>query len=161
MPRPVLAMLLACSFAAPVHAEAVEDLDRLDARVQALTGAAIGQPGGAITPIDRRLRLQPCPEPASIEWAGSDFLAIRCPSIGWRLRVGVAVAPAAAGRAEIIVHKGDTVEVNVEGDAFAVTTSAIALDDGAEGASIRLKIGAQGTQSSAVVTGPGSVSFSR
>ena len=52
-------------------------------------------------------------------------------------------------------------EVNVEGDAFAVTTSAIALDDGAEGASIRLKIGAQGTQSSAVVTGPGSVSFSR
>ena len=52
-------------------------------------------------------------------------------------------------------------EVSVEGDAFDVTTTALALDDGAVGASVRLKMGATGSQSSAIVTGPGTVSFSR
>lgn len=161
MVRPVFAALLLSALPAPVMAQAVEDLDRLDNRIQIMTGAAPGQPGGAIAPIDRRLKLEACPQPASIEWSGSDALAVRCAAIGWRLRVGIAAMGGSQGKAELSVHRGDTVEVTVEGDAFDVTTTAIALDDGAKGASVRLKMGASGTQSSATVTGPGAVSFSR
>jgi flagella basal body P-ring formation protein FlgA len=159
MIRSAFAALLALGFTASAHAETLEDLDRLDARVQQITGVPIGEPGGAITAIDRRLRLPSCPEPASIAWEAQDTVAIRCASLGWRLRVGVARLVSA--RAEVMVHKGDHVEATVEGEAFDVTTTAIALDDGAKGASIRLKIGEAGTQSSAIVTGPGTVSFSR
>jgi len=161
MARRAFAALFLSALPTPVLAQAVEDLDRLDSRIEAMTGAAPGQPGGAIAPVDRRLKLVACPQPANIEWSGSDALAIRCPAIGWRLRVGIAAAGGPQGKAELSVHRGDTVEVSVEGDAFDVTTTAIALDDGAKGASIRLKLGAAGTQSSAIVTGPGTASFSR
>ncbi len=162
MIRPVFAFFLASAFATPAFGQAIEDLDQLDSRVQRLTGAAPGQPGGAIAPIDRRLRLVACPQPASIEWSGSDSLAIRCPVVGWRLRVGIASSSSGSqARAELLVHRGDTIEISVEGEDFDVTTTAISLDDGAKGQSVRLKLGANGTQSSATVTGPGSVSFSR
>lgn len=161
MARPLFAALLLSASPTSANAQAVEDLDRLDVRIEALTGAAPGQPGGAIAPVDRRLKLAACPQPASIEWAGSDALAVRCAAIGWRLRVGVAAAGGRQAKAELSVHRGDTVEVSVAGDAFDVTTTALALDDGAVGASVRLKMGATGTQSSAIVTGPGTVSFSR
>lgn len=161
MIRPFMAAILVSAISAPVQAQGVEDLDQLDNRVQAMTGAAPGQPGGAIAPIDRRLKLIACPQPASIEWSGSDSLAIRCPSVGWRLRVGVAGAAGRQTRLEMSVHRGDTVEVSVEGSSFDVTTSAIALDDGAIGQSVRVKLGGSGTQSSATVTGPGTASFSR
>jgi len=161
MARPIFAALFLATLPTPVLAQAVEDLDRLDSRIEILTGAAPGQSGGAIAPIDRRLKLSACPQPASIEWSGSDALAVRCAAIGWRLRVGIATKGGPQGKAELSVHRGDTVEVSVEGDAFDVTATAIALDDGAVGASVRLKLGAAGTQSSAIVTGPGTVSFSR
>lgn len=161
MVRPAIALLLVSALPAMAHAQAVEDLDRLDSRIQVFTGAAPGQPGGALTPIDRRLRLTACPEPASIEWSGSNALAIRCAAIGWRLRVGLASASGPQAKAELNVHRGDSVEVSVEGEQFDVTTTGIALDDGAKGQSIRVKLGGSGTQSSATVTGPGTVSFSR
>lgn len=161
MIRPVLALMLVSASSSPALAQGVEDLDRLDSRVQIMTGAAPGQPGGAIAPIDRRLRLVACPQPASIEWSGSDSLAIRCPAIGWRLRVGIAPLSGRRAGAEMNVHRGDTVEVSVEGNDFDVTTTAIALDDGARGQSVRVKLAGSGTQSSATVTGPGTASFSR
>ena len=161
MSRTFIAALFLCALPAPALAQAFEDLDRLDSRIEVLTGAAPGEPGGAVAPIDRRLKLVACPQPASIEWSGSDALAVRCPAIGWRLRVGIAANGSHQVKAEPSVHRGDTVEVSVRGDAFDVTTTAIALDDGAIGASVRLKLGAAGTQSSAIVTGPGTVSFSR
>ena len=162
MIRHVFAFALASALSTPALAQSVEDLDQLDLRVERLTGAAPGQPGGAIAPIDRRLHLVACPQTASIEWSGSDSLAIRCPAIGWRLRVGIASSSyGPQPRTELWVHRGDTVEISVEGEDFDVTTTAISLDDGARGQSVRLKLGASGTQSSATVTGPGSVSFSR
>jgi flagella basal body P-ring formation protein FlgA len=161
MARPLFAALFLAALPTPVMAEPIEDLDRLDSRIEVMTGAAPGQPGGAIAPIDRRLKLAACPQPASIEWSGSDALAVRCAAIGWRLRVGIAAMGGPRGKAGLSVHRGDTVEVSVEGDAFDVATTALAMDDGAVGASVRLKLGAAGTQSSAIVTGPGTVSFSR
>lgn len=159
MIRPTLALLLVTALPTPVFAQAVEDLDMLDLRVRAMTGVASGQPGGAVAPIDRRLRLAACPQPASIEWSGSDSLAIRCTVTGWRLRV--AIISGAQRKVDLTVRRGDTVEVSVEGDSFDVTTSAISLDDGAKGQSVRLKLSGTGTQTSATVTGPGTVSFSR
>jgi len=161
MVRSLFAALLLNSLPTVALADSIEDLDRLDNRIEVLTGVSPGHPGGAITPLDRRLKLAACPQPATIEWAGSDALAVRCPAIGWRLRVGIAPVAASQAKAMLSVHRGDTVEVSVVGDTFDVTATGIALDDGAEGSSIRLKIGATGTQTSAIVTGPGMVSLSR
>ncbi len=161
MVRTFLAALVLNALPTPALADTLEDLDRLDSRIETLTGASAGLPGGAMTPLDRRLKLSACPQPATIEWMGSDALAVRCPALGWRLRVGIVPAATAQTKAMLSVHRGDTVEVRVAGDAFDVTATAIALDDGAEGSSIRLKIGAAGTQTSAIVTGPGTVSLSR
>lgn len=158
------AAALSLTIALPAHAQAVEDLNALDARVRAMTGAEIGQPGGAITPLDRRMRLSACPESAAIERAGPDALAIRCASAGWRVRVGLMPAmtmQAAQGRQELVVRRGDTVEVSVEGESFGVTASGIALDDGAIGQSVRVKLAGNGNQSSGIVSGPGTISFSR
>lgn len=161
MARTLFAALLLSSAPTAALAESFEDLDRLDSRIEIMTGAAPGQAGGAMAPLDRRLKLAACPQPATIEWAGSNALAVRCPAIGWRLRVGIVAVAREQAKAVLSVHRGDTVEVSVAGDVFSVTSTGIALDDGAEGASIRLKIGATGTQTSAIVTGPGTVSLSR
>lgn len=160
------AAILAAAIAAPAFAQGFEDLDRLDGRVRALTGAGIGEPGGAATPIDRRLKLSACPTPAAIEPAGPDTLSIRCAETGWRLRVGLMPSGKtgygmSAVRAEPIVRRGDTVEVTVQGDTFDVTSNAVALDDGAQGQPVRLKLAGNGSQSTGIVTGPGTVSFSR
>lgn len=158
------AATLLLAAAMPAHAEAIEDLGTLDTRVRAMTGAEIGQPGGAITPLDRRMRLSACPEPAAIERAGPDTLAIRCAATGWRVRVGLMPAMTgqfAQGRQELVVRRGDTVEVSVDGESFGVTASGVALDDGAVGQSVRVKLNGNGTQSSGIVSGPGTISFSR
>lgn len=161
------AALLAIALTAPAFAQGFEDLDRLDGRVIALTGAMIGQPGGAVAPIDRRLKLSACPSPVAIEPAGPDTLSIRCAETGWRLRVGLVPAGrtgfggAAAVKAEPLVRRGDTVEVTVQGDTFDVTSNAVAMDDGAQGQPVRLKLAGNGAQSTGIVTGPGTVSFSR
>ena len=43
--------------AATAQAQQFENLDRLDSIVAMTVGANIGQPGGAVTPVDRRLRI--------------------------------------------------------------------------------------------------------
>ncbi|MBK7283541.1 MAG: hypothetical protein IPI83_03285 [Sphingomonadales bacterium] len=139
MVRSLFAALLLNSLPTVALADPIEDLDRLDNRIELLTGVSPGHPGGAITPLDRRLKLAACPQPATIEWAGSDALAVRCPAIGWRLRVGIAPVAASQGKAMLSVHRGDTVEVSVVCDTFDATETGIALDDGAEGSSIRLQ----------------------
>ena len=51
-------------------AAGLADLDAIDRQVAAFTGAAVGQPGGAAAPVDRRLRLQTCTAPLAVNWNG-------------------------------------------------------------------------------------------
>jgi flagella basal body P-ring formation protein FlgA len=122
----------------------------LDNRVAAALGANIGEPGGATTPIDRRLRLQACPQPVEIGEPVAGALAVRCVPLGWRIRVSLvpsaesrqtaAAAPAQRqARAEPVIRRGDQVELVAIASGFTVSTLATAEQDGAPGDRIRVR----------------------
>jgi flagella basal body P-ring formation protein FlgA len=134
----------------PALAQAFENLEMLDNRVAAALGANIGEPGGATTPIDRRLRLQACPQPVEIGEPIASAVAVRCVPLGWRIRVSIVasagtrqVASAAQvrqERAEPVVRRGDQVELVAIAAGFTVSTLATADQDGAAGDRIRVRI---------------------
>jgi len=133
----------------PALAQGFENLEMLDNRVAAALGANIGEPGGATTPIDRRLRLQACPQPVEIGEPIAGALAVRCASLGWRIRVSVvgaqqarqtAMAPSQpAARPTPVVRRGDQIELVAIASGFTVSTLATAEQDGAPGDRIRVR----------------------
>ncbi len=130
--------------AAPAFGQAFENLEMLESRVSAALGAAVGEPGGPARPIDRRLRLMPCPTPADIDPPAMGAVAIRCETRGWRIRVPLmAGAVAAPGmpqvRAEPVVRRGDQVQVVALASGFSVSTTGTAEQDGAPGDRIRVR----------------------
>ncbi len=141
----------------------MEDLAALDARVADVTGVPMGQPGGAAGKLDVRMRLARCPERAVIDAPQMDAVAIRCPSVGWRIRVPLVAAsrrlPDAA--AAPLVRRGDVVELIYEGEGFAATAPGTAMDDGAAGATIRVKTLTAAAPVTAMVSSTGEVRISR
>lgn len=118
------------------------DLSAIDQQVQAFTGAPIGAPGGAVMPVDRRLRLQSCAAPLAVTWNGlrRDSVLVQCPG-GWRIFVQVANATlgAAAAPALPAVTKGDAVTIAVQGEGFTVSQPGEALEAGPIGGWIRVR----------------------
>lgn len=153
-----LAAIALCIPAA--HAQqAMEDWQAIDAQT-ATVAAAMGR---TAAPIDRRIKLQRCPEKASITAIDAQTLAVRCASLGWRVRVammggaggapGFALASYAKPAAPVI-RRGDNVRVSIESENFAIHYSAVAAEDGRVGETIALR--GDGNRSlSATVTGPG------
>jgi len=133
----------------PALAQGFENLEMLDNRVAAALGTNIGEPGGATTPIDRRLRLQACPQPVEIGEPVAGALAVRCVPLGWRIRVSIVGAPQASraagtparaqARAEPVVRRGDQIELIAIASGFTVSTLAVAEQDGAPGDRIRVR----------------------
>ncbi len=121
-----------------------EDLDIIDTRIAAL---------GAAAPVDRRLKLSRCPQPAEIGEIGGNAIAVRCPALGWRILVPMHTSPQRAAQPD--VRKGDVIELAVEGSGFSVSTSATALEDGGVGRSIRLRTSPESAPVSASVIGAG------
>lgn len=122
------------------------DLDAIDRRIAAFTGAAVGAVGGAQTPLDRRLRLRPCQEPLALTWrsARQDSVLVQCPDPGgWRLFVPVvrpAVStPVAPVPAPDVIARGDAVAIAVSGQGFTVSQPGEALESGAVGEWIRVR----------------------
>lgn len=126
--------------ASPARA-AETDLAMIDRAVANLTGAMIGEPGGAAHPVDRRLHLARCEAPLAIAWYGSgrDTVIVRCPDPGsWRIFVPLAQsAPAAASQPAVL--RGEAVTIAVEGEGFSVAQPGEALDPGPVGAWIRVR----------------------
>lgn len=148
--RVALLLLALLAMPLPALAQGFENLEMLDNRVAAALGANIGEPGGATTPIDRRLRLQACPQPVEIGEPISGALAVRCTPLGWRIRVSIvpsaetrqtaaAAAPARQERAEPVVRRGDQIELVAIASGFTVSTLATADQDGAPGDRIRVR----------------------
>ncbi|HTU13309.1 MAG TPA: flagella basal body P-ring formation protein FlgA [Allosphingosinicella sp.] len=135
----------------PSLAQGFENLDMLDNRVAAALGAHAGEPGGATTPIDRRLRLQACPQPVEIGEPIAGAIAVRCVPLGWRIRVSlmpsaetrqtaVAATPSQPqARPEPVVRRGDQIELVAMTSSFSVSTIAVAEQDGAPGDRIRVR----------------------
>jgi len=156
----LVAGLLACTPAATAQ-QASEDWQTIDV----LTAMVANAMGRSATPIDRRIKLARCPEQASITAIDAQTLAVRCPSLGWRLRVpmtgpaGVTptqasyVRPAAA--AAPVIRRGDNVRVTIDTESFSISYAAIASEDGRVGETIALRGSDAKSLLSATVTGPG------
>jgi flagella basal body P-ring formation protein FlgA len=147
------------------QAQGFEDISALEIQVQAALGAGIGEPGGPAQPIDRRLKLKPCPEPATIDPPALGAVAVRCASLGWRIRVPLTRAAAqtygvaAPTRSEPVIRKGDQVELTASSGSFTVSTVAVAEQDGAPGERIRVRADAKKGVVIGVVTQDGRVSM--
>jgi flagellar basal body P-ring formation protein FlgA len=156
------ALLLAGTAA---QAQSFQDIADLEIQVQAALGAGIGEPGGPAQPIDRRLKLKPCPEPATIDPPALGAVAVRCQSLGWRIRVpltrGAGQTFTAAGpiKAEPVIRKGDQVELTASSGSFTVSTVAVAEQDGAPGERIRVRAEAKKAVVIGIVTEDGRVSM--
>jgi flagella basal body P-ring formation protein FlgA len=116
------------------------DLDAIDREVAAFAGAPIGAPGGAVMPVDRRLRLQSCVAPLAVSWNGlrRDSVRVQCPG-GWRIFVQIANATLGAMAQAPAVSRGDAVTIAVSGDGFTVSQPGEALEGGAVGGWIRVR----------------------
>lgn len=132
----------ASAFAAPTAGGA--DLAQIDRQVAVFTGAPQGTVGGAVLPVDRRLRLAACNSPLSLGWhtARKESVVVQCPDPGsWRLFVPVTPAQQAGANSETpAVTRGEAVTVSVTGDGFAVSQPGIAMDAGPVGAWVRVRM---------------------
>ncbi len=162
MIRPTAALSAAALIAAAAPAAAQtahEDWQAIDV----LTAMVANAMGRTATPIDRRIKLARCPEQASITPIDAQTLAVRCASLGWRLRVPM-TAPAGAGpdaasfaapASAPVIRRGDNVRVTIETDSYSVNYTAVATQDGRVGETIALRGNDAKSPLSATVTGPG------
>lgn len=142
MPFTALLVLAAAPFA---------DLGAIDLAVAQFTGAGVGEPGGAMQPIDRRLRLAACTSTPSLSWRGErrDAVAVTCGDPGgWGLYVPVRAEPQAAAIAA--VNRGDAVIVSVAGEGFSVSQPGEALDAAPVGGWVRVKLASTGVKAQAM-----------
>ena len=159
MARRAYALFLLLTLHAPAQAlagvDGFEDIARLQGRVVAALDAAIGQPGGPVAPIDRRLKLAACPAPVTIDPPALGALPLRCEPLGWRIRVPLVRVPGAATvqqasyapqppQAPPVIRRGDPVELFSGTAGFTVSTSAIAQEDGRSGGRVRVKTDPRG-----------------
>lgn len=127
--------------ATPALAAGFADPAAIDRAIAEFTGAEIGAPGGARTPVDRRLRLADCGAGFALEWygRGRDTVLVRCPEQGgWRLFVPLASGGTEQGGADVI-GRGDMVTITVRGSGFSLSRQGEALEAGAVGEWIRVK----------------------
>ena len=151
----IAVMVLAAAAAQPALAQQkFENLDRLDGLVAMTVGANIGEPGGPIAPVDRRLRLAACPVTPSVEGPTFGAAIVKCDSLGWRIRVPLSGGAAAAGavapvarygavarpaQRDMVVKRGDPVQLIAGNASFSVSRVMIADEDGAVGDTIRVR----------------------
>lgn len=149
-------ILVMCCMAAASPAQAqngIESPAGLDALVADFLGARVGEPGGAASPVDRRLRLAACPERVELSRIAAGNVAVACRPLGWRIRVPLTeggggsagastrAASRAAGLDVPLVSRGDQVQLLVRRGSVTVTATGVAMDAGGEGERIRIRIG--------------------
>lgn len=137
------ALVCAAAMALPAAAIASDftNLAAIDREIAQFTGAAIGTPGGAKQPVDRRLRLSRCSQHLSFDWYGSrgDTVKVECPDPGsWRIFVPVQRTAQVAADAPLI-KRGDAVSIVAQGRGFSVSRTGEAMDNGTVNDWIRVR----------------------
>jgi flagella basal body P-ring formation protein FlgA len=150
----ILLLALSCLSADPALAQQkFENLDRVDSLVAMTVGANMGEPGGPLAPVDRRLRLAACPTTPSVDGPVFGAAIVKCDALGWRIRVPLVAGGAAAASGpvsryapaaratpkEAVVRKGDPVQLMAGNAAFSVSRMMVADEDGALGETIRVR----------------------
>jgi flagella basal body P-ring formation protein FlgA len=153
--KPIALLLPLLAIASPAAAvPPFQNLDALEARLINALGAGIGEPGGPASPIDRRMKLATCAQSVTIDPPALGAVALRCPAIGWRIRVPIQrLQPSGGGSSSggygqpiqapvkeaPVVRRGDPVDLVADTGGFSVSVSATAQEDGSPGARIRVK----------------------
>ncbi len=156
LPMPMLAQPASAQPASTraASAQAIQNLGEIDVLVAATMGAEVGQPGGARAPVDRRLKLKACPVALEITGPEMGAAAVRCPTLGWRIRVpldlsadraataavrasqqrgyGAGAAPGQANGQEG-VKRGEPILLTVDRPTFSLSRVMIADKDGRVG----------------------------
>lgn len=150
----ILLLALSVSASDPALAQQkFENLDRIDSLVAMTVGANMGEPGGPMAPVDRRLRLAACPATPSVDGPVFGAAIVKCDALGWRIRVPLVAGGAAAASGpvaryapsaraaprEAAVKKGDPVQLMAGNAAFSVSRMMVADEDGAVGETIRVR----------------------
>lgn len=150
----ILLLSLSISASDPALAQQkFENLDRIDSLVAMTVGANIGEPGGPIAPVDRRLRLAACPTTPGVDGPVFGAAIVKCDALGWRIRVPLSAGMAAASSGpvaryapaaraipkEAVVKKGDPVQLMAGNASFSVSRMMVADEDGAVGQTIRVR----------------------
>lgn len=146
--------------AVPAQAQGFTDSAAIEREVAAFLGVSAADAGSAFVPVDRRLRLAACNRPLALGWQGArrDAVLVQCPDPGsWKLYVRV-VGQAAGVVAPPAVRRGDAVTVTVRGSGFSISQPAQALEDGAPGDWVRIRVG-KDTELQAQVLRPGAVAM--
>lgn len=163
-------LALALSLAAPDF----QSVAALDTVVAQFTGKEIGAQGGAIAPIDRRLKLAACAAP-QLEWRNPshDAVVVRCMAPAWKIYVPVAavprpttvpdapmpanvvVRPAAPVKVEPVIKRGDAVTVEAGSDGFSISRQGIAQNDAPPGGRISVKVDDKQPPIQAIAIEPG------
>lgn len=123
-----------------------EDLAMLDKKIELYASAE---------PIDRRLKLARCPADPVITPLADNSVIVRCPSIGWRLRVNSSADADLVKSVQVVIRKGDMIECVISGPGFAVSTQGVALNDAGIGEIVRVKSSSSSASVSAVAVAAG------
>jgi flagella basal body P-ring formation protein FlgA len=159
-------MLLSLALAAA--APEFQSTAMLDAIVTQFTGKALGEQGGARTPVDKRLKLQACAAP-QLEWRSEarDAVVVRCMAPAWRIFVPVdavpqlrpapvaAQAPVAAVKALPVIRRGDPITVEAGAAGFSISREGVAMGDAVAGARLLVKVDEKKAPIQAVAVEPG------
>ncbi|MGD9472627.1 MAG: flagella basal body P-ring formation protein FlgA [Novosphingobium sp.] len=142
--RAAMALLAALGLHSPESARAGEaeltDPAAVDRAVAEFTGHAIGVPGGARQPVDRRLRLASCRAPYRLGWYGQPGRTVQvdCPDAGgWRIFVPLAATPASRA-GETMIRRGEIITLAYRGGGFTIQQQGEAQENGADGQWIRV-----------------------
>lgn len=165
---------LALALAAPALAQSAlppaQNLDIVERMVVAAIGADVGQPGGPMAPIDRRIRLAACISGVQIDPPTAGAVTVRCPSAGWRLRVplmrasqnggsgfAASAGQSATASANSAVRKGDPVQLVAQGQSYSISVDAMAMEDADIGGRVRVATTSKGSTLFAEVVDVGRV----
>lgn len=140
--------------AAPLSAQPAlppaQDLNQLEQIVVTTLGADVGQPGGPVAPIDRRMRLAACPIGIQVDPPTAGAVTVRCTTAGWRLRVPLMRTDMVsangtsqngghfAAKAPADIRKGDPVQLIAQGQSYSISVDAMAMEDANIGGRIRV-----------------------
>ncbi len=144
-------------------ADGFQDTAGMDRLLSETIGAGIGEPGGARAAVDKRLRLARCPAEPRVEGPVFGAAIVRCPELGWRIRVplnldnrsGSSVPKPA--KAEILIRRGQNVILVYRGAGFSLSKQMIADENGAIGDLIAVRQDRRSPRILAEVTGNGQV----
>lgn len=138
---------------------AITEPGAIDQAIEQFTGQSIGAVGGAISPVDKRLRLAHCASPLSLDWYGTGqrTVSVACPGAGgWNVYVNVRSAPKAKA-ATTAIRRGEAVTIAYRGRGFTLQQRGEARGNGAVGDWIEVRIDRDSPTLRARIVRPGLV----